>query len=699
MMQEQESSNGEVDPFRATQIWRAVIRDFRREMPCKRRRVKMHFHDNCFTGCEAVQWLHHHLSNTNTFPTTVTRDKVVKLLQKFLCSDVIEDVRGKVAAEFKADSSCLYKFVTTPGPFNFVGDDADDNNGKENRTPCKVKPWRPATPGTALGRRKRRRRDGEVARMEDMECESELFPNDHTSAATGGSGEGSFSAAMVTSPAARDEGEGLSHITAPSPAKKHRSGRHHRASEQPPAERHRHGNTAASNSVGTASRLFAEEEEKERERPDPVIEEDLLLAPNVMVAKLWKELTLSRILRLVDLPSLDGVLTHDAVDGRSIAFNVSSLARMVGGACASAAQSCLAAVASLPAVPPPPLPPPPLVPASHVTRRRSRSRSRHRSASPFGTSLLQHRNRQRSADGDFPQWIVLSMHCLAKWPESCSVEFVGDMPIYGGFELDVFQSLLDFLHAEPVPLIPSALHDLFMATLKLVRRNHAHSVEAMQLCYLLLPQRNRLRLHRLLRFVSKASGNSKLCLSEDRPNSLVLLEKLGPVILRRSARISSCQNDSTEAKDDLCTLVKFMVKHYQSILKVPDDLKEEVRERVAGLKEGKGSPAEVKHTYCRQVSTAQYEQQRQCNSHLQHHMAALLDAILADKTMTHKEKSTKLKMFQEQYPDVYAAKLSEKPHPLLQQTAATSSSGTPAKNRKPRIFHTMATRQGWKKMQ
>ena len=57
-------------------------------------------------------------------------------------------------------------------------------------------------------------------------------------------------------------------------------------------------------------------------------------------------------------------------------------------------------------------------------------------------------------------------------PTSCSEEFVGGMPIYGGFELDVFQSLAQFFRSEPEPLISTALHDLFMAVLsELVETN------------------------------------------------------------------------------------------------------------------------------------------------------------------------------------------------------------------------------------
>ena len=45
--------------------------------------------------------------------------QVEKLLHKFLQSDVIEEVRGKLR-KFNEDSGYLYRFVTEPGPFNFL---------------------------------------------------------------------------------------------------------------------------------------------------------------------------------------------------------------------------------------------------------------------------------------------------------------------------------------------------------------------------------------------------------------------------------------------------------------------------------------------------------------------------------------------------------------------------------------------------
>lgn len=47
--------------------WQEVITGFRAGMPRHKKRVKMRQYENCFTGGEAVEWLHSHLQSTGLF--------------------------------------------------------------------------------------------------------------------------------------------------------------------------------------------------------------------------------------------------------------------------------------------------------------------------------------------------------------------------------------------------------------------------------------------------------------------------------------------------------------------------------------------------------------------------------------------------------------------------------------------------------
>ncbi len=59
--------------------------------------------------------------------------QALKLLEKFLSSDVIFEVRGR-GTSFEEDSTSLYKFVTEPGPFNFIEEDTGISPPKEERS-------------------------------------------------------------------------------------------------------------------------------------------------------------------------------------------------------------------------------------------------------------------------------------------------------------------------------------------------------------------------------------------------------------------------------------------------------------------------------------------------------------------------------------------------------------------------------------
>ena len=67
-------------PFRATQIWNEIINHMKTHVQCKRHRVKMRTHDNCFTGAHAVDVVMTYLlSDRNTFSADLSRDKAIKV--------------------------------------------------------------------------------------------------------------------------------------------------------------------------------------------------------------------------------------------------------------------------------------------------------------------------------------------------------------------------------------------------------------------------------------------------------------------------------------------------------------------------------------------------------------------------------------------------------------------------------------------
>jgi hypothetical protein len=470
-------------------VWQDLVVGFREGMPRHRRRVKMKQHEECFTGSEAVRWLHQYLQSSGSFGV-VSKQQAVKLLQKFQQSEVIREVCGK-QHQFTEDSSCRYSFVTEPGPFNFI----------EEPSLC-VSP---------LGKRDR-------------------------------------SKSCVT--------------------------RSYKAKENP---RERVGGAFFANSH--ALMKISEDAEEDRKgggrRKSPRlsvvdVNSGMLKPSPSQVAEIWKELTLARLLRLIDMPALDGVLSHSAVD---------------------------------------------------------------------------------EAVEDFPGWVTTMMSCLSKWPEGCPTNMPAGRPNTFGLETEVLHSLAQYLRALPEPLISTNLYSLHMAINRLVREGKPSAADALQLCSLLLPQTNRTRVHRLLRTIHKASNNPQLHLSSTQSNSDVLISMLSMAVLRPDSSLECTEQD----QEDIQNLILFMSQNYHHIFKVPSNIKQQVDKRIRALSTGKETvdACEAK-SFCKRVTHTEYQSQMQAVS--QQSISSLLDRIASDESINDREKKHKLKMFQQQYPDIYAKK-------------------------------------------
>nr|XP_005990775.2 PREDICTED: DEP domain-containing protein 1B [Latimeria chalumnae] len=97
-------------PYRATKLWNETIMLFRAGMPLRKHRIHFRSHENCFTGSEAVDWLHELLQGNHNFGPDVTRTQTLQLLKKFLKNHVIEDIKGRWGKEDFEDNGHLYRF-------------------------------------------------------------------------------------------------------------------------------------------------------------------------------------------------------------------------------------------------------------------------------------------------------------------------------------------------------------------------------------------------------------------------------------------------------------------------------------------------------------------------------------------------------------------------------------------------------------
>jgi hypothetical protein len=348
--------------FRATDVWKKLIKEFRKGIPLKKKRCRMKFYEESFSGAEAIEWMQKHLQSSGTFGD-VSKTQVTKLLEKFLEFKVISEVREKEGVFVEGN---IYHFVTTANAFNYL----DDDEGENVPTPAACSP------------------------------RSTCYANSY---------------AMM-----------------------------------------QFGNCSDTTLDKRASLM--EVDDCQVHLSDRKVECD-----SQELAAVWKQFVLTRLLRVVDLPTLDGVLNHETVDGKHILRNIR--------------------------------------PLSHLLRL---------ARSVSGSSV----HAPAEVEVKLPAWVLMAQKYLMKWPEY-NDEFHCELPIYRGFEIDVLRSLWEYYSLAKETFVPAHLHDLYFSVLRLVRSGNTDSaIHALSLCMLLLPRENSLKLHRLLRFMCKVSLNQSLVLTD-----------------------------------------------------------------------------------------------------------------------------------------------------------------------------------------
>ncbi|XP_068599761.1 DEP domain-containing protein 1A-like [Brachionichthys hirsutus] len=188
------------------------------------------------------------------------------------------------------------------------------------------------------------------------------------------------------------------------------------------------------------------------------------------------------------------------------------------------------------------------------------------------------------------------------------------------------------------------------------------AIEALQLCTLLLPPASRRKLQLLMRMMSRISQN-------------VDMPRLHPAIGTRTLMIhsfSGCVLGSAvecDLDELLATrLVSFLMDHQQRILSVPEYLLSAINVHIQYLRTvqvpidgvsngGDADPACAPlpiHTFCQQISGSEFE--NQTLAFTQKAMEELLDALLANPSISEKDRRKKLKQFQKAYPDIYRSR-------------------------------------------
>ncbi|CAL8263389.1 unnamed protein product [Merluccius merluccius] len=342
--------------------------------------------------------------------------------------------------------------------------------------------------------------------------------------------------------------------------------------------------------------------------------------PHTLVNEVWQEQTTLRLLKLVDLPLLDGVLQ----------CNLNQHPHTSG---------------------PNPLAPsnPDLIYSDHHLDRR----------------LL-----QAFRDSNEDEWLCAALDCLALLPDQPVVELSRELPNcfpqeaecpeymvadslspqegncafspggLGQCKLLVYEILVKhYTHTDRPQLLPEHLTDVYTAIIDLlVNAKLDKALEALQLCLKLLPPSCREELRRLLTFMSLAADPQGIRLDKEMENRLAVKRSFSRAIVHSKAL----------SKEQEELMVVFMLSNRQEIFRIPGALHKAVSDKLANIVHGK-PPDVTGSTFCQQVYRGSAHSKE--NTHVE--LRALLSNIHLDPKISHKKKKGLLRQFYQAHPEVF----------------------------------------------
>lgn len=87
------------------------MKNFEAGVRLKKKRWRMKYYNDCFSGSEAIDWMHEYIKTNPNYGSNVARNQVEQLCQKFLEQNVIEDILPCCQnTTFEEDR--LYSFVS-----------------------------------------------------------------------------------------------------------------------------------------------------------------------------------------------------------------------------------------------------------------------------------------------------------------------------------------------------------------------------------------------------------------------------------------------------------------------------------------------------------------------------------------------------------------------------------------------------------
>ncbi|XP_078662937.1 DEP domain-containing protein 7-like isoform X5 [Branchiostoma floridae x Branchiostoma belcheri] len=241
-------------------------------------------------------------------------------------------------------------------------------------------------------------------------------------------------------------------------------------------------------------------------------------------------------------------------------------------------------------------------------------------------------------------WITSGLACLDFMPENIGMKLSNAAADTPDWKLSLYQAIADHYTHLHEPLLTNRLFDVHVAVLTLIVKNKlAQAVKALQLVLLLLPSESREELRRLLRFMALSSTNTQLVFHKQCDNRTSIRRAFTKAIVR----------NPVVGKGQTEQLVMYMVDNHREIFQIPPDLKEAVEMKIQSLRSGvKPEDIPLGVGYCKRITIQEYE--AQAITETEKALVEMMNGILDHTKMSVKEKQRRLNDFWRHHPKIYA---------------------------------------------
>ncbi|XP_078662936.1 DEP domain-containing protein 7-like isoform X4 [Branchiostoma floridae x Branchiostoma belcheri] len=243
-------------------------------------------------------------------------------------------------------------------------------------------------------------------------------------------------------------------------------------------------------------------------------------------------------------------------------------------------------------------------------------------------------------------WITSGLACLDFMPENIGMKLSNAAADTPDWKLSLYQAIADHYTHLHEPLLTNRLFDVHVAVLTLIVKNKlAQAVKALQLVLLLLPSESREELRRLLRFMALSSTNTQLVFHKQCDNRTSIRRAFTKAIVR----------NPVVGKGQTEQLVMYMVDNHREIFQIPPDLKEAVEMKIQSLRSGvkpEDIPLGKGVGYCKRITIQEYE--AQAITETEKALVEMMNGILDHTKMSVKEKQRRLNDFWRHHPKIYA---------------------------------------------